>query len=320
VKRYVIAVDIGGTNLKGAIVKDGNKIMNNVSVPTKGFKNRNALINGILSLIRSLLRESGIAKKNVAGVGIGAAGLIDSKKGVIRRLVNIKGFNNVPLKAICENKTGLKTYLDNDVNVMTLGELHHGAGKGAQNMLCITLGTGVGGGIVVNGKLYRGSCLSAGEIGHMPLNESGPRCNCGGFGCMEKFVGNNYIIQIAKRYVKSGKKTKIKALVKGNLEKITPKIISKAAKRNDKVANAIWSEIGTHLGVTLSGVINLLNPDRIVIGGGVAGAGQDLFKAIRMTINQRAMKVPAKTAKIVKAQLGQNAGVIGAAVLVRSEG
>ncbi|MCM8782588.1 MAG: ROK family protein, partial [Candidatus Omnitrophica bacterium] len=237
--------------------------------------------------------------------------------GIIHHLVNIKGFKKVPLKKLIEARTGIPTFLDNDVNVMTLGELYYGAGKGAKNLLCITLGTGVGGGIVIEGQLYRGSSLSAGEIGHMPLNERGPRCNCGGFGCMEKFVGNKYIVAKTIKEIKKGKKSIIKKMVKGHLKRITPELISLAAKKQDKLAKAIWEEIGSHLGVTLAGVINLLDPERIIIGGGVAEAGNILFEAIRKTVRERAMRVPAKGVKIVKAKLGQDAGLIGAAVLVR---
>lgn len=316
-KRYVIAIDLGGTNIKIAVIKDQNKIIKRVSAPTKNYKNKMALIESLSQLSIGLIKNSRLHRRDILGIGIGMPGLIDSKRGVVHYLVNIKGFRNVPLKRLIEKKTGIPTFLDNDVNVMTLGELYYGAGKGARNMLCLTLGTGVGGGLVINGSLYRGSSLSAGEIGHMPLNETGPRCNCGGFGCMEKFVGNKYIVETTIKKIKDGKNTIIKKLTKGNLKRITPEVVSLAAKKGDKLAISIWEEIGRHLGTTLAGVVNLLNPERIVIGGGVSEAGTFLFDAIKKTIKKRAMKVPARCAKVVKARLGQDAGLIGAAVLVR---
>lgn len=316
-KKYIVAVDLGGTNIKAAVIRDGKKIIDKIMVSTKAYKNRDALINGIAQLCRKLIEKNAIKKGEILGIGIGLPGLIDSKRGIVHHLVNIEGFKNVPLKKLIEKKTDIRTFLDNDVNVMTLGELHYGAGQGAKNMLCITLGTGVGGGIIINGSLYRGSSLSAGEIGHMPLNEIGPKCGCGGFGCMEKFVGNKYIVETAAKKIRAGKKTLIKKLVKGNLKRLTPEIISRAAKRNDALAKAIWKEVGAHLGVTLAGVINLINPERIVIGGGVSEAGKFLFESIKRTVKERAMRVPANCAKIVKAKLGQDAGLIGAAVLVR---
>lgn len=327
-KRYVIAVDLGGTNIKIAVVKDEKKILRKINLATKIYKDKDSLIAGLSKICVELVNESGLRKRDILGIGIGAPGLIDSTKGIIHHLVNIKGFREVPLKRLMEKKTAIPVFLDNDVNVMTLGELYHGAGKGARNMLCITLGTGVGGGIVIDGRLYRGSSLSAGEIGHMPLNERGPKCNCGGFGCMEKSVGNKYIVETAVRKIKEGRKTIIMKLVsasptkggqggKDNLRRITPQVISMAEKKGDRLAASVWEEIGCHLGVTLAGVINLLNPERIVIGGGVADAGKILFDAIRKTVRERAMRVPGRCARIVKAKLGQDAGLIGAAVLVR---
>jgi glucokinase len=319
-KRYVIAIDLGGTNIKIAVIKDEKRILKKAILATGKYKNKESLVKGLSGACLDIVNESGIRKADILGIGIGAPGLIDSKNGVIHHLVNIKGFNEVPLKGLIEKKTGMPVFLDNDVNVMTLGELYHGAGKGARNMLCLTLGTGVGGGIVIDGGLYRGSSLSAGEIGHMPLNETGPGCDCGGFGCMEKFVGNKYIIAATVKKIKEGKKTLITKLAGGDLKKITPEMISAAAGKGDKAALSVWDEVGSHLGVTLAGAVNLLNPEMIVIGGGVADAGEFLFRAVRRTIKERAMKVPAVCAKVVKARLGQDAGLIGAAVLVRLAG
>ncbi len=318
-KRYVIAIDLGGTNIKGAVIKNFQNIINRITIPTRTYKNRRALISGISGLILRLIKEAGIEKKKILGVGVGAPGLIDYNRGIIFDITNIKGFKNVPFKKLIEERTALKTFLDNDVNVMTLGELYYGAGRGASNMVCITLGTGVGGGIVINGKIYRGSSMSAGEIGHMPLSEKGPECNCGGSGCMERFVGNKYIIRLALNKLKAGRKSLISAMAGGKAELVTPEIISAAARKGDRLAKEIWHEIGGHLGVTISGVINFLNPEKIVIGGGVAGAGRFLFGPLRETVKRRAMRVPAKCVKIVRAELGQDAGLIGAAVLVRLE-
>ncbi|MDD5449099.1 MAG: ROK family protein [Candidatus Omnitrophica bacterium] len=319
-KRYVIAADLGGTNIKIALVKDENRIVKKSNLSTRAYKGKTSLISALSNACLEIMKEAGLRKQDILGIGIGAPGLIDSKRGIIHQLVNIKGFKEVPLKDLVEKTTGMSVFIDNDVNVMTLGELHHGAGRGAKNMVCITLGTGVGGGIVIDGRLYRGSTLSAGEIGHMPLNEKGPNCNCGGFGCMEKYVGNKYIVEVAIRKIKEGKKTAVTGLVNGDLKKITPEIISMAEKKGDRLAASVWEEIGGHLGVTVAGVINLLNPERIIVGGGIADAGKILFEAIRKTVKQRAMRLPADCAKIVKAKLGQDAGLIGAAVLVRLKG
>jgi glucokinase len=238
-KKYVIAIDLGGTNIKAAVVKDCRKILKRVSLPTSDYPTKGALISGMAAMTLDLLKKAGLKKGDVAGIGMGAPGLIDSRNGIIHHLVNIRGFNEVYVASLLKRRTGLDVFLDNDVNVMTLGELYYGAGRGAKNMLCLTLGTGVGGGIVIDGRLYRGSGLAAGEIGHMPLNESGPVCNCGGFGCMEKAVGNKHIVEAALRKIRSGEKSVITGMVKGDFKKVTPEIISRAAKKGDRVAAAV---------------------------------------------------------------------------------
>lgn len=316
-KRYVIAVDLGGTNIKIAVIKDEKIIIKRAYLATAQYNTKEKLSKALSMRCLELMVGCGLKKPDVAGIGIGAPGLIDVTKGVIHQLVNIKGFKNVPFKKMIERETGLKTFLDNDVNVMSLGECYHGAGIGAKNVICITLGTGVGGGIIIDGRLYRGSTLSAGEIGHMPLNESGPGCNCGGHGCLERYIGNKEIAGLAVRRLKGNKTSIIGKLVSGDHTKITPEIITAAAKRNDGLAKAIWKEVAGHLAATLAGVVNLLNPERIVIGGGVSKAGAYLFGPLATAVRKRAMQVPARRAKIVPAKLGQDAGLIGAAVLVR---
>ena len=221
-------------------------------------------------------------------------------------------------------KTKLSTHMDNDVNVMTLGEFYYGAGKGARNMIGVTLGSGVGGGLILEGKIYRGTDLAGGEIGHMPINVVGPKCLCGGSGCMEVYVGNKYIV---KKYKEKSKIQNPKSPVPltslgygaGKIRKITPKVIYERAKKGDKIAIKILRDTGIYLGVCLSGVINLLNPEIIVIGGGVANAGRFIFDAVKETIKKRAMVLPAKTVRIVKAKLGEDAGVIGAVALVKEK-
>jgi glucokinase len=186
-------------------------------------------------------------------------------------------------------------------------------------MLCITLGTGVGGGLILDGKLYRGSSYAAGEFGHVPINIDGPKCNCGSWACVEAYVGNSYIVKDVISDIKGGRKTLITKLVNGDLPKITPRIISEADRKGDKYAKKVWVDVGNKVGIGLAGVVNLLNVEKIVIGGGVAEAGKTLFDSIKKTVRARAMKLPAKTVKIVKAKLGYDAGLIGAATLVLYE-
>jgi glucokinase len=218
-------------------------------------------------------------------------------------LPNILGWQNTPVKNILEKKLGLKVCVDNDVNLMALAETKLGIAKNRKNVVCVTLGTGVGGGLILEGKLFRGTDFCAGEIGHMPINIHGPRCNCGGRGCLERYVGNKFVLRQAQ--------TKLK------MRNITLEKLSRLAEDGNKIALAIYHSFAENIGVALTGVVNLINPEIIVIGGGLSFAGDFIFKKIKQTIDKRAMPVQAKRVKVKKAMLGKDAGLIGAAILVR---
>ncbi len=313
--KYVIGVDLGGTNLKVALLDLKGHIREKVSFPTR--QGKEAVLQQIIKSLEEVIKRARVKRSAILGLGLGTPGLVDSIQGLVRGFTNIKGWRNVPLKEYMEKNTGFPAYIDNDVNLMALGELMCGAGQGARNMVCLTLGTGVGGGIIIEGRLYRGSTLSAGELGHIPVNAHGPRCPCGGYGCLERYVGNAYIVEKAVKAIQGGRESLIKKLVEGDLKAITPRIISRAARQGDKLAEEIWEETGRYIGIALSGVINLLNPEMVVIGGGVARAGRLLFGPIRRTVKERAMNIPARKVKIVPAKLGEEAGLIGAGMLVK---
>jgi glucokinase len=319
IMQYLIGVDIGGTNIKLALVDKKARLIGKRTFSTTSFRGKGALIDGIVRKIEDLISGQGLKKRDIIGVGIGAPGAVDIRTGTVHYFVNIPDWREVPLGDILKKRLGVPVFVDNDVNVMALGEVYFGAGKGAINMLCITLGTGVGGGLILDGKLYRGSSFAAGEFGHMPINIDGPKCKCGSWACVETYVGNSYIVKDAVYRIRNGQKTLITKLVKGDLSKITPEIISEADRRGDKFAKKIWMDVGEKIGIGLAGVVNLLNVEKIVIGGGVAEAGKILFDSIKKAIDERAMKLPAKTVKIVKAKLGYDAGLIGAATLVLYE-
>ena len=229
--------------------------------------------------------------------------MIDFDKGVVQFVPNIAGWKNVALRDILNKKLGLPIYLDNDVNLIALGEWKFGAGKGVKNLVCMTLGTGVGGGLIFNNELYRGEGFSAGEIGHIPLNEQGPKCNCGSFACFERYVGNKHIQEKAARML--------------HRKTISLEEVYALANQGDKRALQFWREIAIHLGNGLVTVVNLLNPRLIVIGGGVANNHKFLFKTIDTILRQRALKAPAAMVRIKKAKLGDVAGIVGAQVLVK---
>jgi len=302
-KKFIIAIDLGGTNLKCALLNNSLKIKAKNSFSTKSFDNKLKLIQGIKDSINSFILSQNLTKKSILGIGIGLPGPVDTFKGIIHFLPNIKGWKQVSLKKILEQKTKLPVFIDNDAKLMALAEHRFGSAKAYNNALCLTLGTGVGGGLIINNSLYRGPDNAAGEFGHLPINEKGPHCGCGSQACIEKYIGNAAITQRAHRLFGS---------------KISLESISQMSLQKNSKAIKFWNEVGEKLGVALSGVINLLNLDAVVIGGGVSDAGKVLFKSIKRTINKRAMSVQAERVKIFKAKLGNDAGLIGAGCLVKS--
>lgn len=304
--KLTLGIDIGGTNIKLGLVNSLGKVLARTDFSTRTCShNRNKLLEALLEAICSLLAQHGIKKTGIQGIGIGLPGLIDPARGVVNVLPNISGWKNVPLKKIIETRLGIKTFLENDVNLITLGEWKYGAGRGIKNLVCITLGTGVGGGLIINNQLYRGEGFVAGEVGHMPLNEEGPACGCGGYGCFERYVGNRYVLKKAA-----------KIFHKPDIDFID---IRRFSRQRNPQAYVFWKNMATHIGNGLAGIVNLLNPAMIVIGGGVSNNHQYLFPTIRQVIKKRAFKIPALMVKIVRAELGNDAGIIGAQVLVNHE-
>lgn len=315
--RYVVGVDVGATHTKIALLNLRGRILARDLFLTKRHK-KNNLIEAIACSLDKIAAERELRRKDILGLGIGVPGLVDFKKGLVFYFVNIPGWKNVPLKKYLGKETKLPIFVDNDVKVMALGELTFGAGKGYKNVICLTLGTGVGGAVIVDGRLYRGSSLVAGEIGHIPLNEKGPLCNCGNFGCLEAYVGREYFLNDVRSDLRRGAKSIVKKMTRNRLSVITPELLAEAAAKGDCFAQRKWEEMGTHVGNALVGVVNLLNPELIIIGGGMAEAGRFVFGPVQKTLNIRAMEVQGKAVKVVKAKLGNDAGTIGAAELVKN--
>lgn len=315
-KKYRIGVDVGGTNVKLALVDLNGKIVYSNTTPTRADLGYEHSIQNIQVAIEELMKESNTNKDNIEAIGFGLPGQIDYKEGIVRILPNMPGWIDIPVAKIMEDKFHIPTKLDNDVRVATLGELKYGAGKGCENLVCITVGTGIGSGLVFNGKLIRGAKNAAGEIGHIKLTMGdGPICGCGDYGCFEAYASGPSIVAEAKEYIKGGKSSKFKELA---TEELSPYVIAQAAIQGDVVAKRIFTKMGEIIGLGLTSVINLLNPERVIIGGGVADAGDILFDPIRETIKKRAMAIQGAAVEIVPAKLGNTAGVIGASLLIES--
>ena len=310
-----IGVDVGGTNVKIALVSDKGKIIYSNSIPTRAEMGYEYTINSMKDAIRDLLKETKLKSSDVEAIGFGFPGQKKKKNGIVRLAPNIPGWVDVPIASIMEKEFGIQTRVDNDVRTAALGELNYGAGVGCENLVCITVGTGIGSGLVINGKLVRGANNAAGEIGHIKLNmEGGPLCGCGDRGCLEAYASGPSIVAMAEEYIRGGKSTKYRELANPD---ITPYIVAVAAKEGDPVARQIFRIMGEYIGMGLTSVVNLLNPEKIIIGGGVADAGDILLNPIRETIAKRAMTIQ-REVEVVPAQLGNTAGVIGASLLIKS--
>ena len=312
-----IGIDVGGTNVKIALVDKSGKIIYSNSVPTYAKMGYEYTVNNIKQAIKDLMKETNTIAKDIDGIGFDFPGQVDYKTGVVKLAPNIPGWVNVPIAQMIEEEFHIPTRIDNDVRCAALGEMKFGAGQGCENFVCITVGTGIGSGLVVNGQLVRGASNAAGEIGHIKLQmKDGLICGCGDTGCLEAYASGPSIVAMAQDYIKGGKSTKFREMAAAEGGEITPYMVAKAAEAGDPVAKRIFAIVGEYIGIGLTSVINLLNPEKVIIGGGVAEAGDLLLNPIRKTIKERAMVVAGSAVEIVPAQLGNSAGVIGASMLI----
>lgn len=323
-KRVAIGIDIGGTNVKLGLVNERGQVLLRDTFSTRHAHSRGEMINKLAAHVRLLAAEARSRRLRLAGVGIGVPGPIDVERGFVYFFPNIPGWKDTPLKQILQKRFRLPVFIDNDANAMALGESCFGAGRpsagsrqAARNMIFLTLGTGVGGGLVIGGKLFHGSTFSAAEIGHMVVDPRGPRCACGNQGCIEAFVGNGYFVREVRTKLK-GRKSLLKRWMKEGKE-LTPKLVQEAALQGDAFSKAQWTRTGERLGTFLAGLTNLLNPDRIVIGGGIALGGELVLAPIRATLKKKAFPIASRFVKVLPAVLGNDAGLVGAAALVLSK-
>jgi glucokinase len=308
-----IGIDIGGTAIKIAVVWSDGRVVESRQIPTDADAGPEAASGRILACVETLRREHELESREMRALGIDSAGIVDGANNLVLDAPNLRRWERYPLAERLGTALGLPAFLENDVNAMAYGEWQCGAGRGTRDLLCLTLGTGVGGGLVLDGKLYRGARGAAGEIGHMSIEADGPRCACGNWGCLERYVGAQFIVARAVEML--GGDARPSSLRSVAADTLSPRIISEAAAGGDVVAIDVLDVTGRWLGVALANLVNLLNPERIVVGGGVARAGDLLLGSARRTLRERAMNVPAQTAEVVTAALGNDAAVVGAALL-----
>jgi glucokinase len=316
-KRYIFGVDLGGTNIvAGAMTEDGSEIHGVRSIPTNSTVGDEGVAGRMVALVEEVLAETesvtGATRKDFVGVGVGAPGPLDREHGIVLIAPNL-GWKDFPLRQRMLDRLSLLTSLDNDANCATFGEWWQGAARGARNVVGLTIGTGIGGGLILNGALYHGSSHMAGEVGHTTIDMNGRYCKCGNYGCLEAYASGPAIATRAREVlVREGMKSAIRDMVGGRLEEITAQTVYEAAKSGDQLASEIVRDTGRYLGAGIANLLNIFNPDRVVIAGGVTAAGDALFLPLKAEVRRRAFTPAVNAAEIVAGQLPGTAGVVGA--------
>jgi glucokinase len=311
--RYVVGIDLGGTNIVvGTVAEDGSELIGLVSEPTLPEQGSDAVVARIVKLAQASLAAA--RGKTIAGVGIGSPGPLDTKRGLVLLTPNL-GWTNFPLRDRVTAALGLPATLDNDANCAVFGEWWRGAARGAEHVVGLTIGTGIGGGIVLHGEIYHGASDIAGEIGHMTIDSTGRRCKCGNYGCLEAYASGPAIAARAVEGVEAGAETSLPDYVRGDLSQITAQVIYEAAHDGDEYAREVVHETAKVLGAGVANIINIFNPQVVVICGGVTLAGDQLFVPLRSEVKRRAFKPAANACRIVPGELTGTAGVYGAAAV-----
>lgn len=313
--KYIVGVDIGGTFIKAAALDRHGHILSTVKRDARAMEGVAATMGEVVEAVRAVMADGAIERGQVCGIGMGVPGRHRSDEGVCLYSPNFAGWVDVQVVAPVEEALELATYMRNDVKTASLGEHRFGAGRGHQFVVMITLGTGIGGAAIIDGRLRLGSSEGFAEVGHMCLDPNGPRCGCGNHGCWEAFAGRDGIIDRGLRAVQSGRSTLL-AEAAASPDGLTPRAIAEAANAGDQVAQEVLEQIGFYLGVGIANLVQLYDPEVVIVGGGIAGAGEWLFGPMRRTARARARMVTFDPQRIVGAELGDDAGVIGASVLV----
>ncbi len=312
---YAVGVDVGGTNIRaGVITRDGRKLGEGRR-PARAQEGLAVTQQMIIETVEDAIRSAGVARAELIGIGMGVPGRHNSAEGVVLYSPNFAGWTNVQLLAPIAAQFGVSTFMRNDVKTASMGEYYFGAGRGHRHIVMITLGTGIGGSLIADGRLMLGSGEGFAEVGHMTVAPTGRLCGCGNQGCWEAMAGRDAIIERAWRALQSGRPSVLGDLTGFDHTKITPALVAKAAQDGDLLAKEVLEETGTWVGLGVANLIQLYNPEVFIIGGGIAQAGDLLFSTIQRTVNWRARMVPANTVKIVPAALGDDAGIFGGAVL-----
>jgi glucokinase len=313
----VVGVDIGGTKIIAAVFDVDGAMLSRIHCLTLGSEGPTRVINRIKSTIIQVIEEAGLKRNQVGCIGIAAAGAIDINRGLVGDSPNIPHWHNIPLRDRLIRSLGGPIFVLNDANAAALAEHRLGAGRGLNNMIYITVSTGIGGGMILDGELYQGTDGSAAEIGHMIIKIGGPICKCGKRGCFEAMASGTAIARMAQRRLRRGEESIMPGLAADNISEVTAQTVADAARRGDALALDVIEEAAGNLGIGVANLVNLMNPQMIIIGGGVSRMGDMLLRPTRRSMKANAIELPARSVRLVRPRLGADAELTGAALYAR---
>jgi len=312
-RKWVIGIDLGGTKIgTGLVDLDGQVHVRDYQL-TKAIQGRDAVIERMIAAARHVMDKANVRSDDVSSIGVGAPGPLDIPKGMLTDPPNLPTWRNVPLRQIVRDALGIPTYLENDANAAAIGEYLYGAGRGTRNMIYVTVSTGIGGGLILNGQIFHGVSGGAGEIGHTTILPNGPHCGCGNRGCLEALSSGTAIAREGQELVNRGVPTLIAELVKDAPYSVSAKDVVEAMRQGDAYATEIIIQAMHYLGIGMANLVNLFNPEMIVIGGGLSNLGEMLLDPVRRGIALRAFPAAAQQVRVTLAQLGDDVGIVGAA-------
>jgi len=312
---YAIGVEIGVTHINVGLMDIWGNLATKIEVPVNEEHDKSEIMNIVIGSIKDILSEAKEKCQQVKGIGVGVMGLVEPESGILHFSLH-HNWKNIPIKSILKEEFKLPVIVDNDARAMALGEHWFGAGRGVKNLVLINISDGIGSGIIINGKPYYGASGIAGEIGHTSIDYNGPKCGCGNYGCLETFVSGSVIAARARKAIERGAQTIITRLVNGKLEKITDEVVYQAAKKEDEFSLKLLKSIGEYLGVGIVNIINIFNPEVILVGGRMIQISKIIFESAKKVAMERILEMTGKSVKIIPFLLGGNAGTIGAATLI----
>ncbi len=316
---YVIGVDLGGTNLRSILMDSKARVWIRDTRESLAGHGKETAIDQIVSSVRAVLEEAAsmdISRPSISGVGVGCPGPLNTREGIVYFAPNLSGWTNVPLVRILRDRIQLPIFLENDANAAALGEWWMGAGRGVDDLVLLTLGTGIGGGIIIRGEVLHGAWDTAAEVGHMIIHESGLLCKCGARGHLEAYASATAVVTRTLAAIKQGKRTILKEWLEGKLDNLSSELIFRAAGEKDELSCEIVEETARFLGIGIANLVNLFNPRLVILTGGMIPAGPLLLEPVRKYAREYSLKASIRGVRIVPAKLGADSGTIGAAVTV----